>query len=119
MLFYSHIFLVIEVRVYENMGFKNCVRQQLQQVNKPTCIHKDTCVLLLLLIYFLQPEGETIHKNKAMFVDLRNQKMFEKNITLDIPKNVVSGSEHIEVSIIGKFNTNNIVLLFSVLNESY
>ncbi|KAK7574336.1 hypothetical protein V9T40_011527 [Parthenolecanium corni] len=49
----------------------------------------------------VKPEGETIYKNKAMFVDLRTQSSFEKKISLNIPKNVIPGSEYIEVSVIG------------------
>ncbi len=53
--------------------------------------------------FVLQPEGETIYKNKAMFVDLRGQSIFEKQIAIEMPKNLVPGSEYIEVSVIGKF----------------
>ena len=53
-------------------------------------------------IFFIQPEGETIFKNKAMFADLRSKPRFDKNVVLDVPKNIVPGSEHIEISIIGK-----------------
>lgn len=57
---------------------------------------------MLTITGIFQPEGETIYKTKSMFVDLRTQSLFEKQLTLEIPKNVISGSEYIEVSVIGK-----------------
>ncbi|XP_065223295.1 CD109 antigen-like isoform X2 [Planococcus citri] len=49
----------------------------------------------------VKPEGETIYKTKSMFIDLRTNTLFEKQLTLDIPKNIISSSEYIEVSVIG------------------
>ncbi|XP_027843967.2 CD109 antigen-like isoform X1 [Aphis gossypii] len=49
----------------------------------------------------VKPEGETIYKNKAIFVDLRKESSFEKNITLDIPSNIVPDSEFIEIGAVG------------------
>ncbi|XP_050425560.1 CD109 antigen-like isoform X2 [Adelges cooleyi] len=49
----------------------------------------------------VKPEGETIYKNKAFFVDLRKDTTFEKNITLDIPANIVPESEYIEIGAVG------------------
>ncbi|KAI5743739.1 hypothetical protein M8J77_021636 [Diaphorina citri] len=49
----------------------------------------------------VKPEGETQYKNKAIFVDLRKNKTFSVNVTLDMPKNIVPGSEHVEVSAVG------------------
>lgn len=54
-------------------------------------------------IPFTQPEGETIYKNKAFFVDLRKETLFERNITLDIPANIVPDSEYIEIGAVGKY----------------
>lgn len=51
----------------------------------------------------VKAEGETQYVNKAIFVDLRSESNFKKNITLDIPANIVQGSEQIEVSAVGKF----------------
>lgn len=50
---------------------------------------------------FFQAEGETQYKNKAVFIDLRNRNSFSTNVTLDMPNNVVSGSELVEVSAVG------------------
>lgn len=52
---------------------------------------------------FFQPEGETIYKNQAFFVDLRKETSFEKNITLDIPLNIVPDSEFIEIGAVGMY----------------
>ncbi|XP_050529257.1 CD109 antigen-like isoform X2 [Daktulosphaira vitifoliae] len=49
----------------------------------------------------VKPEGETIYKNKAFFVDLRKDSTFAKNITLDIPTNIVPDSEYIEIGAVG------------------
>jgi CD109 antigen len=49
----------------------------------------------------LQPEGETQYYNKAVFVDLRNKQTFQTTVTLDIPQNIVSGSEMVEVAAVG------------------
>lgn len=60
----------------------------------------------------LQPEGETIYKNKAFFVDLRKETSFEKNITLDIPANVVPDSEFIEIGAVGESSSSCIYLCY-------
>jgi hypothetical protein len=39
-------------------------------------------------------------------VDLRKNKTFSVNVTLDMPKNIVPGSEHVEVSAVGKYETS-------------
>uniref|UniRef100_A0A8D8UYD5 TEP1-F n=1 Tax=Cacopsylla melanoneura TaxID=428564 RepID=A0A8D8UYD5_9HEMI len=49
----------------------------------------------------VKPEGETQYKNKAIFVDLRKTNVFNLNVTLDIPVNIIPGSEHVEVSAVG------------------
>ncbi|XP_075211329.1 CD109 antigen-like isoform X2 [Lycorma delicatula] len=49
----------------------------------------------------VKAEGETQYMNKAIFIDLRKGNSFSKNVTLDIPVNVVPGSELIEVSAVG------------------
>ncbi|XP_044727005.1 CD109 antigen-like isoform X2 [Chrysoperla carnea] len=46
-------------------------------------------------------EGETQYMNKAIFIDLRNNPFLKTNITLDIPKNIIPGSEYIEISAAG------------------
>ncbi|VVC42395.1 Alpha-2-macroglobulin, thiol-ester bond-forming,Alpha-macroglobulin, receptor-binding,Alpha-2- [Cinara cedri] len=49
----------------------------------------------------VKPEGETIYKNQAFFVDLRKDTSFEKNITLNMPANIVPDSEFIEIGAVG------------------
>ncbi|KAL1124405.1 hypothetical protein AAG570_001034, partial [Ranatra chinensis] len=49
----------------------------------------------------VKPEGETQYKNMGMFVDLRNKRSYKTNITLDIPINIVPGSELIEIGAVG------------------
>lgn len=49
----------------------------------------------------VKAEGETQYRNKAAFIDLRTQNELKKNITLDIPQNIVPGSEYIEISAVG------------------
>lgn len=51
--------------------------------------------------FVLQPEGETQYYNKAIFVDLRNKQPFQTTVNLDIPQNIVAGSEMVEVSAVG------------------
>ncbi|CAH1708831.1 unnamed protein product [Chironomus riparius] len=47
------------------------------------------------------PEGVTHYKNKAVFVDLRNGNEVKANINIDIPKNAIPDSVHVEASAIG------------------
>ncbi|KAL1457793.1 hypothetical protein WDU94_007987, partial [Cyamophila willieti] len=54
-----------------------------------------------IISFIFQPEGETQYKNKAIFVDLRKTNVFTLNTTLDIPVNIIPGSEHVEVSAVG------------------
>lgn len=49
----------------------------------------------------VKAEGETQYRNKAIFVDLRNTNEFKTNITLDMPNNIVTGSENVEISAVG------------------
>lgn len=50
---------------------------------------------------FVKAEGETQYINKATFLDLRSTTSTSTNLTVDIPKNAVSGSEHVEISAVG------------------
>lgn len=52
-------------------------------------------------IIFNQAEGETQYRNRAVFLDLRTTRNIQTNITVDIPKNIVPGSEHVEISAVG------------------
>lgn len=64
------------------------------------CIFK----LYYMWVYYysvFQPEGETQYYNKAIFVDLRNKQPFQTTVTLDVPKNIVLGSDMVEVSAVG------------------
>ncbi|BES88505.1 thioester-containing protein [Nesidiocoris tenuis] len=49
----------------------------------------------------VKPEGETIYRNKAVFIDLRAKDSFSTNVTIDIPVNIVPQSEFVEVSVVG------------------
>ncbi|XP_017758263.1 PREDICTED: CD109 antigen-like isoform X2 [Eufriesea mexicana] len=49
----------------------------------------------------VKAEGETQYINKATFLDLRSTTSMSTNITIDIPKNAVSDSEHVEISAVG------------------
>ncbi|XP_011302420.1 CD109 antigen isoform X2 [Fopius arisanus] len=49
----------------------------------------------------VKAEGETQYRNRAVFLDLRTVSSLTTNITVDIPKNIVPGSEHIEISAVG------------------
>ena len=55
----------------------------------------------IINFYHFQAEGETQYRNKAVFLDLRNTRNVRTNITVDIPKNTVPGSEHVEISGVG------------------
>ncbi|XP_076182302.1 CD109 antigen isoform X2 [Ptiloglossa arizonensis] len=49
----------------------------------------------------VKAEGETQYVNKATFLDLRSTSSVSTNFTIDIPKNAVLGSEHVEISAVG------------------
>jgi len=60
-----------------------------------------------ILLYFkdiligkliIDPPGDTISISKAMFLDLRSSKELDKNITINIPKTAVKGSERIFIA---------------------
>ncbi|GFG28314.1 hypothetical protein Cfor_11328, partial [Coptotermes formosanus] len=67
------------------------------KVTASSPIAGDSVVKKLLV----KPEGETQYYNKAVFVDLRNKQTFQTTVTLDIPQNIVSGSEMVEVAAVG------------------
>lgn len=46
----------------------------------------------------VDPPGDTIFMNKAVFLDLRSSESAEKNVTVNIPKTAVKGSERIFIS---------------------
>jgi len=68
-------------------------------LNTLSCLLVD--IVAYLHVLFLQPEGETQYYNKAVFVDLRNKQSFQTTVNLDIPQNIVAGSEMVEVSAVG------------------
>ncbi|XP_070496250.1 CD109 antigen-like [Chironomus tepperi] len=49
----------------------------------------------------VEPEGVPQYFNEAVFVDLRNQKNFQKNIQISVPVDAVDDSIKIEASVIG------------------
>jgi len=68
-------------------------------LNTWSCLLVD--IVAYLHVLFIQPEGETQYYNKAVFVDLRNKQPFKTTVNLDIPQNIVAGSEMVEVSAVG------------------
>uniref|UniRef100_A0A1B6EFY6 TEP1-F n=1 Tax=Clastoptera arizonana TaxID=38151 RepID=A0A1B6EFY6_9HEMI len=67
----------------------------------------------------VKAEGETQFLNKAVFVDLRNTQSFSTNVTLDIPVNIVPGSEVIEVSAVGDMLGPSIPNLASLIKMPF
>jgi hypothetical protein len=59
------------------------------------------CYCDIIFLHVLQPEGETQYHNKAVFVDLRNKQPFQTTVTIDVPNNIVPGSDMVEVSAVG------------------
>ncbi|XP_074100031.1 CD109 antigen isoform X1 [Cotesia typhae] len=49
----------------------------------------------------VKAEGETQYRNKAIFLDLRETRNIQMNLTVNIPKNFVPGSEFVEISAVG------------------
>lgn len=49
----------------------------------------------------VQPEGEMQYYTKTLLLDLRNSSDYKGNFTIELPKNLVAGSELIEASVIG------------------
>lgn len=68
-----------------------------------------------ILFTSLQAEGETQYANKAVFLDLRNTRSIQTNITIEMPKNIVLDSEHIVISAVG----NNIFVYFYIFYFNY
>ncbi|KAF5298450.1 hypothetical protein FQR65_LT01229 [Abscondita terminalis] len=68
-------------------------------------------------------EGETQYYTKSVLVDLRKKSSYKGNITFDLPKNYVPGSESIDVSVIGDLiwpaviNLNNLIRLPTACGE--
>lgn len=65
---------------------------------------KNFCINLTFLgnkRFKFQPEGETLYANKAMLLDLRDGRPLNGNITIDVPKNIVSDSDYVEISAVG------------------
>lgn len=67
----------------------------------------------------VKAEGETQYRNKAVFIDLRNKNAFSTNVTLDIPVNIVPGSEQIEVSAVGDLLGPSIPNLANLIKMPY
>ncbi|XP_063245195.1 CD109 antigen-like isoform X2 [Bacillus rossius redtenbacheri] len=63
----------------------------------------------------VKAEGEKQYHNKAIFVDLREKHKLKTNVTLDIPENIVTGSEIVEVSAVGDILGPSILHLDSLL----
>ncbi|XP_039279526.1 CD109 antigen isoform X2 [Nilaparvata lugens] len=67
----------------------------------------------------VKAEGETQYLNKAIFIDLRRNSTFNTKVDLNIPANVVPGSEHIEVSAVGDILGPSIQNLASLIKMPY
>ncbi|KAG8336218.1 hypothetical protein J6590_049457 [Homalodisca vitripennis] len=67
----------------------------------------------------VKAEGETQYKNKAVFIDLRQTNSFSTNVTLDIPKNIVPGSERIEVSAVSDVMSSSINNLANLIKMPF
>ncbi|XP_046675493.1 CD109 antigen-like isoform X2 [Homalodisca vitripennis] len=67
----------------------------------------------------VKAEGETQYKNKAVFIDLRQANSFSTNVTLDIPKNIVPGSERIEVSAVSDVMSSSINNLANLIKMPF
>ena len=46
----------------------------------------------------VEPEGETVYVNKAVFLDLRNTNIAERNVSIDIPRSAISGSGRVFIT---------------------
>ncbi len=46
----------------------------------------------------VDPPGDTVSISKAMFLDLRSSKEVDKNITINIPRTAIKGSERIFIA---------------------
>nr|AEC50086.1 TEP isoform 2 [Pacifastacus leniusculus] len=49
----------------------------------------------------VKPEGSRITVNKAILVDLRSEPTFSISINVTTPRNIINGSRHVAVSVIG------------------
>ncbi|KAG7209379.1 hypothetical protein KM043_015478 [Ampulex compressa] len=67
----------------------------------------------------VKSEGETQYRNKAMFLDLRDTRNIRTNITIEIPKNVVAGSEYIEISAVGDILGPSILNLANLIKMPF
>ncbi|XP_051162280.1 CD109 antigen isoform X2 [Leptopilina boulardi] len=49
----------------------------------------------------VKAEGETQYRNNATFIDLRTSRSVSTTLLVDMPKNIVTGSEFVEISAVG------------------
>ncbi|XP_049951328.1 CD109 antigen-like isoform X5 [Schistocerca serialis cubense] len=68
---------------------------------------------------FVKAEGETQYRNKAFFIDLRSTNSHKTNVTLEIPRSSVPGSEQIEVSAVGDILGPSIFNLDKLIKMPY
>lgn len=67
------------------------------KVGATTTLAGDTIERILIV----EPEGYAQYRTKSQFLDLRETGEIETNFTLEIPKNVISDSIKIDVSVVG------------------
>lgn len=65
----------------------------------------------------VEPDGVTLHFNKAVFIDLRDKSMHASNFTIDIPKNAIPDSTYIEVAAQGDIIGNAIQNLDHLIHQ--
>lgn len=63
----------------------------------------------------VQAEGETLYFTKTVLLDLRKKSTMNTNITFDLPKNVIEGSEAIEISVVGDLLGSTIINLENLI----
>ncbi|XP_078044260.1 thioester-containing protein 1 allele R1 isoform X2 [Augochlora pura] len=67
----------------------------------------------------VKAEGETQFFNKATFIDLKNSPSTTTSFKIDIPKNAVQGSEHIEISAVGDILGPSILNLANLIKMPF
>lgn len=66
----------------------------------------------------VEPEGAPMRETSTVMIDLRNKPSFDGNISVIIPKNAITDSTRIELSVVGTFKLKSHNLLnncFSLL----
>lgn len=64
----------------------------------------------------VKAEGEALYFSKTLLLDLRQSSAFKGNVTFELPKNLVQGSEYVEVSVVGDLLGPSIINLENLVN---